>query len=215
MQNNSQKKAYIVGLTGGIGSGKSTISAMFAKLGADVIDADEISRHLVERDSPGLAKIVAHFGKNILHASGDLDRAALREIIFSRAQDKKWLEALLHPAIKDDIHARINQSTGAYIILAVPLLVEQRKSGHYDFVDRILVIDVPEEIQIKRIKQRDGNSEELIRQIISSQASRQERLNQADDIIDNSDQADTTAKNLQHQVKKLHHYYLKQSRSAL
>jgi dephospho-CoA kinase len=214
MQNNSQQKTYIIGLTGGIGSGKSTISTMFAQLGADIIDADEISRQLVEKDSPMFEKIVAHFGKKILRPSGDLDRTALREIIFSRPQEKKWLEALLHPAIKDEIQYRITQSTGAYIILVVPLLVEQRKSGHYNFIDRILVIDVPEEIQIKRIIQRDGSSEELIRQIISSQASQQQRLSFADDIIDNRDQADASEKNLQHQIKQLHRYYLKLTMSA-
>jgi dephospho-CoA kinase len=214
MQNNSQQKTYIIGLTGGIGSGKSTISTMFAQLGADIIDADEISRQLVEKDSPMFAKILAHFGKKILRPSGDLDRTALREIIFSRAQEKKWLEALLHPAIKDEIQYRITQSTGAYIILVVPLLVEQLKSGHYNFIDRILVIDVPEEIQIKRIIERDDSSDELIRQIIASQASQQQRLSLADDIIDNRDQADVSEKNLQHQVKQLHRYYLKLTMSA-
>lgn len=206
MQESGQHKPYILGLTGGIGSGKSTISKHFKSLGVDVIDADEISRTLVQKNTPLLKNIVSHFGNDILNHAGELDRSALRLIIFNVPEEKQWLEELLHPAIQLEIDKQINQSSSTYVVLAVPLLLE---SGNYQFVDRVLVIDVPESVQIERIKKRDGSSDQLIKSIIAAQVSRQERLKQADDIIDNSGSQAL----LKDRVEKLHNSYLLKSKS--
>ena len=206
MQESGQHKPYILGLTGGIGSGKSTICKHFKSLGVDVIDADKISRTLVQKNKPLFNSIVSHFGSDILNHAGELDRSALRLIIFTVPDEKQWLEELLHPAIQMEIEKQINQSSSTYVVLAVPLLLE---SGNYQFVDRVLVIDVPEAVQIERIKKRDGSSDQLIKSIIAAQVSRQQRLKQADDIIDNSGSQAL----LKDRVEKLHTSYLLKSKS--
>jgi len=193
---------YIVGLTGGIASGKTTAGNIFARLGVDVIDADEVSRSLVNAGSPCFDEVVLHFGNDILDSGGDLDRAKLRELIFNDDQQKQWLENLLHPLVRQEIERKIEVSSSKYIILSVPLLLE---SGNYDFVDRILVVDVPEETQVCRIMQRDGSSENLARQIMSTQVSRDERLSHADDILDNINDLDS----LKIQIENLHEKYLR------
>ena len=201
MQVNGGNASYIVGLTGGIGSGKTAVSEIFRELGADIIDADEISRNLLKKGAPLVKDIVDHFGTESLDAQGNLDRPALRQRIFNDPSAKGWLESLLHPAIRKEIQERIHNSTGCYILLVVPLLLE---SGDYDFVDRILVVDIPESLQVERIMQRDGTEAELVRRIIESQATRQQRLEQADDVLDNSGSLDEART----KVRQLHEQYM-------
>ena len=203
-QESSPHSRFIVGLTGGIGSGKTTVANIFSSLGVEIIDADEISRDLVKVGSSCLDQIKAHFGSSVIANDGSLDRAALRGIVFANEQEKQWLENLLHPLVRDEIVTRVSAAAGDYVIIVVPLLVE---SGSYDFVDRILVVDVPEQLQIERIRTRDGSSEELIRQMLASQISREERLQHADDVIDNNTDMDALAS----RVSELHASYLAQA----
>jgi dephospho-CoA kinase len=191
----------IVGLTGGISSGKTHASSSFVGLGIDIIDADEISRSSVAVGSAALDAIAQHFGRNILLADGNLDRAALRQRIFSANEDKTWLEALLHPIIRKHTISALQRASSPYVILSSPLLIETEQTK---LVDRVLIIDIPVELQIARATLRDGNSEEQIKRIIDSQVSRKIRLDYADDIIDNSG---TTAE-CEQQVALLHQKYL-------
>lgn len=193
-----------IGLTGGIGSGKSTVSKLFEELGIPVIDADVIAHQIVEPGQPALKQLVQAFGERFLNADGSLNRAELRERVFSDPAQKKRLEQLLHPIIYRKIEVEIDKLNSPYCILSIPLLLETKMTS---FVDRVLVIDCPIETQIERVKKRDGFSTERIRSIIASQVSRDERLSCADDIIDNSKQAAQLAE----QVKKLHNLYLKRS----
>lgn len=197
---------YIIGLTGGIGSGKTTVSNLFRGLGVEVIDADEISRQLVRRGTPQLEAIAGHFGRAILDSAGNLDRKALRRLVFNDPEERNWLEQLLHPAIREAIDARVQASAGDYVILVVPLLVE---SGQYGFVDRVLVVDVPETLQVERTTSRDDSDASLVRQIMDSQVSRQERLAAADDIIDNT----VSPQELATRVAQLHARYSRAGRA--
>lgn len=190
-----------VGLTGGIGSGKTTVSNLFRQLGADIIDADEIARALVSKGSPHLAAIREHFGAGILDTDGNLDRRTLREKVFQDPAARQWLESLLHPAVRQAITEQLQQSTAPYAMVVIPLLVE---SGSYPFLDRIAVVDIPEAMQIERTVSRDDSSAELVEKILASQASRQQRLAHADDVIDNSG----TPEALAQQVNLLHERYL-------
>jgi dephospho-CoA kinase len=192
---------FVVGVTGGIGSGKTAVTNAFAALGIDIIDADIAARVVVEPGTPALAEIARHFGNNILQANGALDRAALRRVIFSDPAAKQWLEQLLHPLIGAEIRRRITTATSSYAILVSPLLIEgdQHKLCH-----RILVVDVPEELQLQRTIQRDNNDAEQVKRIIASQASRSQRLARADDVIENTG----TLEQLQDRVAKLHQTYL-------
>jgi dephospho-CoA kinase len=174
---------YVVGLTGGIASGKSAVAAEFAARGIAVIDADQVSRDVVEPGSELLHQIANHFGKAALQADGRLDRAWLRQRIFADGAARTWLEQLLHPAIRQRIRATIAASDALWLILMVPLLLE---GGGYDFVQRVLVVDVPETVQRERVKARDGSDDETIAAIMAQQLSRAERLARADDVIDNS-----------------------------
>ena len=191
---------FIVGLTGGIGSGKTAVSRRFEALGIVVVDADVIAREVVEPGTPALAQIREHFGAEIIRPDGSLDRAALRRIVFSDAEAKRWLEALLHPLIGDETLRQLNTAPGPYVLLASPLLVE---SGQTAICDRVLVVDVPEAVQLQRTMQRDSNDAEQVRRIIASQATREQRLEAADDVVDNS--ADEAA--LDGQVAALHQRY--------
>jgi dephospho-CoA kinase len=192
---------FVVGLTGGIGSGKSAVANCFRQLGITVVNADEASRRVVEPGSPALAAIARHFGDEILQGDGSLDRAALRARIFADAAAKQWLEALLHPLIAEWIAQRLAEAQSSYAILESPLLLE---TSQHQRVKRVLVVDVPEETQIARATARDANSETQIRAIIASQLPREERLARADDVLDNSgDLASLPAK-----VASLHQRYL-------
>lgn len=189
-----------VGLTGGIGCGKTTVSRLFSGYGAPVLDADEISRQLVEPGQPALASIAEAFGERILDC-GRLDRAKLREIIFNSSEQKRRLEGILHPLVFAEMRRQMQRFQTPYCILAIPLLVE---SKHTHFVDRILVIDCSIELQFERVKLRDKLEEGTIARIIASQTSREERVAVADDVIENDGSLDS----LQVKVESLHRSYL-------
>ena len=192
----------IVGLTGGIGSGKTAASDYFKVLGIDVIDADIASRVVVEPGQPALAAIAEHFGSDVLLANGELNRAALREKIFTDPQQKQWLENLLHPLIGAEIDRQLAAVTSPYALFVSPLLLETQQSGR---CDRIIVVDVDVDTQVKRATSRDNNSEAMIRNIINSQMSRADRLSRADDIVSNSG----SLAELHQQIDRLHQRYLK------
>ena len=191
----------VIGLTGGIASGKSTVSDMFAKLGIDIIDADVIAREVVAKGTPGLAAIVDYFGDDILTPDQELDRQKLRSIVFSDNAKKDWLNALLHPLIREQMQLQTANSTSPYCILSVPLLVENKLNT---MVSRTLVVDIDEASQIKRAIARDNSEQAIIESIIASQASRKERLAAADDVIKNTKDLDW----LRAQVQDLHQMYL-------
>ena len=176
----------IIGVTGGIASGKSTVALAFAALGIPWVDADDVAREVVEPGEPALAEIAARFGEPVLHSDGRLNRRALREIVFAEPTERRWLEGVTHPRIRQRLIAHLErmQAEGApYVLLGSPLLFE---SGQSQLVDRCLVIDVPESLQIARTASRDEVGEVQARAIIAAQMSRSERLARADDIIDNS-----------------------------
>ncbi|NQZ20952.1 MAG: dephospho-CoA kinase [Colwellia sp.] len=173
----------VIGLTGGIGSGKSTITAMFADLGIDIVDADIVARMVVMPKSEALKQISQHFGAQFIQSDGHLNRASLRSRIFSNEQDKTWLNNLLHPLIRQRMIKEIDQSTSSYCLFVAPLLIENNLQG---IVNRIIVIDITEKEQIERTFLRDPSSRDEVRRIIASQISRTERLHHADDIIDNN-----------------------------
>lgn len=193
--------SLIIGLTGGIGSGKSAVAEQFRELGIEVVDADQASRQVVQPGSPALAKIAEHFGAEVLLSSGELNRPALRKIVFDNENERRWLEQLLHPLINRWIQDRLAAATSPYAILESPLLLEGKQR---EMVARVMVVDVPEALQIERASRRDANSEDQIKAIIASQMPRQQRLAKADDIIDNSGSLD----NLREQVAALHQQYL-------
>ncbi|MCB1684331.1 MAG: dephospho-CoA kinase [Pseudomonadales bacterium] len=192
---------FTVGLTGGIGSGKSAVSDRFADLGIIVVDADVASRVVVEPGRPALAAIAEHFGADILTSEGSLDRAALRARVFADTGERRWLEALLHPRINEYIRTELENAASPYAILAHPLLVE---TGQTRICNRVLVVDVPESVQLERTMARDNNSETQVRAIMSAQASRADRLAAADDVILNDQGLD----HLDAEVAKLHTLYL-------
>ncbi|MGD9152783.1 MAG: dephospho-CoA kinase [Gammaproteobacteria bacterium] len=196
----SIQNKFVVGLTGGIGSGKSTVAKLFAKLNIDIVDADEIAREIVQPPSELLNKIVIKFGEKFLHGDGSLNRTKMREIIFNDLSAKKWLENLLHPVIYQHMYRQILAVKSPYCIVIIPLLIE----SHIPYpIDRILVVDSTEEQQIKRIMQRDHASEQAVKDIIKTQATRAERLKIADDVIENT----KDEKYLQEQVEILHKLY--------
>ncbi len=195
-------RRLVIGLTGGIASGKSSVAQRFVELGVPVIDADESSRSVVAPGQPGLAEVAARFGTDILTATGELDRRALRNRIFADPQQRLALEAILHPLIRTDMERRASAAVGPYLIMAIPLLVEG--GGARDRVDRILVVDVPEEIQLARVMARDGCSLDEARAILSAQADRDRRINAADDVLVNSG----TVSELRQGVEALHGRYL-------
>ena len=201
-------KRLRIGLTGGIASGKSTVSRIFSELGVSVIDADEVSRRVVEPGTSGLAALISRFGRDILGPDGRLDRAALRARIFTDPAARRDVEAILHPLIRAAMDADAAASQGPYVILAIPLLVE---GGRGNRVDRVLVVDVDEATQIARVVNRDGVPEAQARAILAAQASREQRLNAADEVIRN----DGSVADLRHQVQILHQRYLDLVRSRV
>jgi len=192
---------FVVGLTGGIGSGKTAATDCFKTLGIAIVDADIASRVVVEPGREALLRIAEHFGSNFLQADGGLDRAQLRGKIFSDPEAKAWLEALLHPLIAQEIKEGLARADSPYAIFVSPLLVESKQR---DLCDRLLVIDVPEQLQIQRTTQRDNNDAEQVQRIIASQASRQQRLQEATEVIENTG----ALADLQQQVKILHQQYI-------
>ncbi|MGM0632829.1 MAG: dephospho-CoA kinase [Pseudomonadota bacterium] len=190
----------IIGVTGGIGSGKSAATRRFQEHGITVVDADLVSRQVVQPGTRALDAIVAHFGEQVMEDDGSLDRAALREIVFHDPAEKHWLEALLHPLIRDAIVTALQASEGPYTILSSPLLLE---SGQDQLVDRVLVIDVPEALQLERTLNRDGGSEDTVRAIMDAQLSRRRRLARATDIIVN----DGDLTQLHRAVDQQHEHY--------
>lgn len=196
----SQPAALIVGLTGGIGSGKTAASDLFAGLGVEIIDADVIARAALEPGSPLLDDVYEHFGSHLELSNGQLNRAALRELVFNQPEEKRWLEELVHPWVREEVIKKLQAATGDYLILSSPLLIE----SHQDqWVDRILVIDLPEPLQIERTCSRDNNQQELVRKIMANQLSREARLSKADDVIDNS----RGLNELKKQVEYWHAFY--------
>jgi len=191
----------IVGLTGGIGSGKTAVSDLFQDLGITIVDADLASRVVVEKGREELNKIAEHFGEDILTSDGELDRAKLREVIFNSEEEKLWLESLLHPAIASQIQKELDSSRSPYTILVSPLLLETNQKN---YCSTVLVIDVPVETQIERTSKRDNVSEEQIKSIIASQIDRDSRLEQADEVILN----DGSIESLESKVQELHKKFL-------
>lgn len=193
--------ALRIGLTGGIASGKSTVSRIFSDLGVPVIDADEVAREVVLPGSDGLAAVVQRFGSQVLDEQGRLNRAALRAQIFSDPAARRDLEAILHPRIRARMDELAAAAHGPYVLLAIPLLVE---GGPSDRVARVLVVDVDEATQLARVVARDGVPEAQARAILAAQASREQRLRAADDVISNAG----TVAELRQSVEKLHARYL-------
>ncbi len=191
-----------IGLTGGIASGKSTVAQRFVELGAAVIDADEAARAVVEPGKPGFTEVVKRFGSGVLGASGDLDRRALRSLIFSDPSSRRDLEAILHPLIRSNMELSAQAAVGPYLVMVVPLLVEGASSHR---VDRVLVVDVDEAVQLQRVMARDHCSLEEARAILASQASRSARLAAADDVLQNNG----TVTDLRQSVDRLHEQYLR------
>jgi dephospho-CoA kinase len=194
-------RAFRVGLTGGIASGKSTAAKFFGALGVPILDSDQVARDVVEPGQPPLERLVERFGPKILTADGHLDRPALRDIVFSDPRARADLEALTHPAIGAAMEARSAAAGGPYQILVIPLLVEKNLAAH---VDRVLVVDCDEELQMRRLRDRDGSTPEQVQAILKAQAPRAARLKAADDVIHN----DTDMSAVRDQVAALHARYL-------
>ena len=194
-------RAYRVGLTGGIASGKSTAAKFFGALGVPILDSDQMARDVVEPGQPPLERLVERFGPKILTADGHLDRPALRDIVFSDPMARADLEGLTHPAIGAAMEARSAAAGGPYQILVIPLLVEKNLAAH---VDRVLVVDCGEELQMRRLRDRDGSTPEQVQAVLKAQAPRAARLKAADDVIHN----DTDMSAVRDQVAALHARYL-------
>ncbi|KAA1049684.1 dephospho-CoA kinase [Pseudocitrobacter sp. 73] len=200
--------AYTVALTGGIGSGKSTVADAFSHLGINVIDADILARQVVEPGTPALHAIVEHFGPQILTPDGALNRRVLRERIFANPDEKAWLNALLHPLIQRETQQQMRQATSPYVLWVVPLLVENNLASR---ADRVLVVDVTRDMQILRTMQRDRVSREHAEHILAAQATREQRLAVADDVIDNNG----TPEAITSDVARLHARYLELAAQAV
>ncbi len=194
---------FILGITGGIGSGKTAATNRFSTHGIDIVDADEVAHNIVIAGSPALKEIKNHFGSDILLQNGELDRKLLRDIIFENDDERLWLEGYLHPLIRDRLFSAVGQSSSLYTILSAPLLLE-KDLVHY--VDRLLVIDCPEAMQVDRSCRRDNTSIESVQKIMQQQVSRRERIAKADDIIVN----DGTIEELYQAVDQYHIQLLKE-----
>lgn len=199
---------FCVGLTGGIGSGKSRAAALFAEGGAAVVDTDAISHELTRADGAAMPDILTAFGAAVVAADGSLDRAAMRARVFGNPGERQRLEDVLHPLIRERARERVLQSAAPYVLLVVPLLLE---TGAYrDLVDRVLVVDCPESRQVARTMARSGLTEDAVRAIMAAQLPRAERLTRADDVIRNDDDM----AHLQTQVLNLHRQYLRLGSAA-
>jgi dephospho-CoA kinase len=190
-----------IGLTGGIASGKSTVAQRFAELGIPVVDADVAAREVVSPGTPGLARVIERFGPGVVAENGELDRSALRQLIFKDPGSRQDLEAILHPLIREAMERSAEAAAGPYVVMVIPLLVESGSRGR---TGRILVVDVDEAVQLRRVQARDGGSLDQAHAILASQASRAARLAAADDVILNSG----TVTDLRQAVDRLHEKYL-------
>ena len=196
--------SLVIGITGGIGSGKSAVTDRFEQLGITVVDADLAARVVVEKGRPALKSIAEHFGTSIIDQDGNLDRAALRTIVFANDAERQWLEQLTHPLIAQEILDQLSNAKSAYTILSSPLLLETSQG---DLADYTVVVDVPSEVQLLRTMQRDNNDEAQVKRIMAAQLPREKRLERADIVIDNS----RTLEELDEVVAKLHAQFLRQS----
>jgi dephospho-CoA kinase len=188
---------FVVGITGGIGSGKSAVTDYLEIKGITVVDADKVARVVVEPGTSGLAAIAEHFGRFILLPNGMLDRAALRKIVFDKPDERKLLEGITHPLIREEIARQLSEAGSPYVVLASPLLLE---SGQSSFADYVVVVDVPESVQLSRTMTRDGNSEQLVKSIMAVQLDRETRLARSDTSISN----EGTLEELHTRVDALH-----------
>ena len=191
----------IIGLTGGIGSGKSVASDKFKSLGITIVDADVASRTVVEPGKPALKEIEDHFGSGIITAEGKLDRNNLREIIATDSEERKWLESVTHPKIGEQITKEISESTSVYTLFVAPLLLE---TNSQEMCSRVVVVDVPKDVQIQRTAKRDKVSPNQVEQMVAAQMEREKRLEKADDVLLNSG----TIEDLEKQVEELHKKYI-------
>ena len=198
---------FTIGLTGGIGSGKSTVANMFRDLGVPVYDTDAIARQLVDPGQPALNEIIDSFGNQILLADGSLDRQKLKQLVFNDEQARLKLESILHPRIKEELLQKINSGKTAYCVAVIPLMLEKNWQS---LVDRIVVVDVSEETQVQRASHRDQIPEAMVRKIMESQIDRKSRLAKADDIIDNNGESQS----VQARVNTLHKKYLAMAATA-
>jgi dephospho-CoA kinase len=189
-----------IALTGGIASGKTAVANLFAECGVAVIDTDQIARDVVEPGQPALVQIAQSFGSDVLDASGRLDRARMRDLVFSDPEQRKLLESIMHPAIRAELNRRSLAAEGPYQVHVIPLLVETGQRGNYD---RVLVVDCPEEEQLRRLTARDGSTLDQARNILAAQVTREQRLSVADDVIVNTG----TLQDLQRFVATLHQNY--------
>ena len=191
----------IIGLTGGIGSGKSVASDKFKSLGITIVDADVASRTVVEPGKPALKEIEDHFGSGIITAEGKLDRNNLREIIATDPEERKWLESVTHPKIGEQITKEISESTSVYTLFVAPLLLE---TNSQEMCSRVVVVDVPKDVQIRRTAKRDKVSPNQVEQMVAAQMEREKRLEKADDVLLNNG----TIEDLEKQVEELHKKYI-------
>ena len=201
-------KNWVLGLTGGIGCGKTAVSNMLAELGITIVDADIIARQVVEPGTEGLNAIVKHFGTDILNEHGALNRSELRARIFSNPEQKTWLNALLHPLIRTQLIIDLKNAQSDYVVLVAPLLFENKLDS---YCNRTLLIDVPVEIQITRTTKRDNISIEQAKQIIDAQMSREQKQHKADDILNNN----RNLNDVKQDLLELHKYYLQQAKSTI
>ncbi|WP_339782550.1 dephospho-CoA kinase [uncultured Marinobacter sp.] len=193
----------IIGLTGGIGSGKSTVARQFGALGVHWVDADDVAREVVEPGMPALSAIADHFGQDILTVDGALDRARLRQIVFEQPEQRAWLESLLHPIIREELIRQLHLTdyTLPYVLLVSPLLLETDQN---ELVEKVLVVDVPVDVQIERTMARDTNSREQVERIIAAQMPREQRISKADAVIDNNQPTEKVAA----EVRALHERFM-------
>ena len=199
--------AFTVGITGGIGSGKSAVTERFERLGITVVDADLAARVIVEPGREALQQIAEHFGQEVIREDGTLDRAALRQRVFSRESERQWLEQLTHPLIGREIVDQLAAANSPYTILSSPLLLE---TSQRDLADCVVVVDVPEELQLQRTMQRDDNDAAQVKRIMAAQLQREERLQGADIVIDNS----RSLEELDGVVQELHKEFLLRAESS-
>ncbi|MBQ0746684.1 MAG: dephospho-CoA kinase [Marinobacter sp.] len=193
----------IIGLTGGIGSGKSTVARQFGALGVHWVDADDVAREVVEPGMPALSAITDHFGQDILTVDGALNRARLRQIVFEQPEQRAWLESLLHPIIREELIRQLHPTdyTLPYVLLVSPLLLETDQN---ELVEKVLVVDVPVDVQIERTMARDTNSREQVERIIAAQMPREQRISKADAVIDNNQPTEKVAA----EVRALHERFM-------